>query len=202
MFWDIFLSKPFLTKLNDKKEILNKLRVLEDICIDNFLSMEWWSYTWCYRQTVQQFHFDNDNHSLMLNYNLGHFSALESSTFQHVYRDISKSCYIDELNEKVSRYVNVNLECCDEETSLASLSRISVYSDVIPVTRFHFNPYYIGEYYVYFASIEEPQPCRYVFTMCTNLVCKNPPKRSSVATTQNIPEQVIPQQNYFNRKGF
>lgn len=182
-------EQKFLPKLTNDRTLSRRLKALEGVCIDDGLSMEWWSYRWCHEKLVKQHHYDDKNHSLIQSNPLGIFIADESSMLHQIYRDNSQSCIVEQRVGKATmarnRYTEVTLECCSDMT-LAAHSKMMKYGVEDPPSRFtaafQSNSDVESPPHGFIYNVNEPEPCTYHITICSNLVCNN--ERSEKATTE------------------
>eukprot|EP00603_Paraphysomonas_imperforata_P003268 CAMPEP_0114421152 /NCGR_PEP_ID=MMETSP0103-20121206/4927_1 /TAXON_ID=37642 ORGANISM="Paraphysomonas imperforata, Strain PA2" /NCGR_SAMPLE_ID=MMETSP0103 /ASSEMBLY_ACC=CAM_ASM_000201 /LENGTH=455 /DNA_ID=CAMNT_0001589657 /DNA_START=250 /DNA_END=1617 /DNA_ORIENTATION=+ len=137
---------------------------LQNVCI--IKAIDWWSYEWCHRKEVKQFHLDVDHNAKK------HFRNPEWSLGTYVYSDYYSNEFDEETVEEVIDYyedgqmcdetekgrkTEVHLRCCSEDRAIHTYKG----ADGIPTDKI-----------LTFQQIRETQTCSYQIDLCTPLLCE------------------------------
>ena len=117
-----------------------------NICLTFATPSEWWSYRWCHKTTVEQFHINLETNKIEDAIVLGNFVKSESHDRLHVFTSKTYDCIVD--NVPRSRHVVLKYHCC--------------YEDIHATTS-------IPDVFIY--NILEPRPCRYEVSICYKKIC-------------------------------
>lgn len=185
LFQLLYSHKDKLSKLDKARDIASALKPLSDICVDNILSQNWWTYSICFGRHARQIHYDLRSNRLAQLNNLGRYMEDESSPNHQIYRETSPTCVASPTEVK-TRYTEVTIECCAGDVTLMTTSRQSYYkdedgSDSKQTSR--------PSPDLYISKVLEPVPCSYYIYVCSSLMCSKKNKKSEskavVATSNN-----------------
>eukprot|EP01038_Epipyxis_sp_PR26KG_P008658 gene8658-11701_t len=160
----------------DKKSIEEHLLPLQNSCIENSFSSEWWTYDICFGHHIQQRHYDLESNQLIASNDLGSFIASESLATHQIYRtnQDDTSCSESENGvvtvENSNRYSEIVFECCQHREDVIRNSR--KYPFQKKKAQMYRNVDATIESTTYIESVREPIPCTYYVTICSDLICK------------------------------
>ena len=138
-----------------------QLKDLEGICAD--FRLGWWSYRWCHKQQVTQFHKETDGSAVGKTTNIGIFdpertkiqkevkgSGTGTSVTYFFTKGSAKGC----TDAVAGRTAEVTLSCCRKVDTQHADSVIQL------------------------SSFKETETCKYEFKLCTSLLCKSSDPRA------------------------
>ena len=130
------------------------LAPLKSKCFDTSHVPGWWSYIWCFRDSVEQLHYDSSRDVIEANKLIGNYIGEESQSQKEVYRRKIADCQ-SAPGTYVPRRADVTISCCRDEKWSAMHDRFrenSVFGTFIE-------------------SVTEPSPCVYMLRVCSDLIC-------------------------------
>ncbi len=144
-------------------------------CFNNIFMAEWWSYVWCHSSDMRQIHFNHHTQVIEHENHLGRFIPEESGATHHIYRSDEIECMNEETGLKSARYAEVTIECCRETGRSIPFPEMAAETGGTII-----------------ASVQEPVPCSYYFTVCSEEPCTTVKTERPVAmtTTQNSEKEV------------
>jgi len=134
------------------------LEALEDYC--DTMAMGWWTYEWCHRKHIRQFHVDHVQGHVDPNWSLGNYvrTVTTNSTSGHVsladHFEGGQHC--DETGG--GRNTRVEFQCCSHDASAQQGKKRRTRKNR-------------SDSLALLTSIEEPDVCSYEVVICTPLVC-------------------------------
>ena len=150
------------------------LAALEGQC--DVLSMGWWSYEWCHRKHVRQFHVDHAAGTVDPEWSLGSFAhsqelaAGEASADQFpVVDDFAGGQHCDETGS--GRSTRVEFRCCEGAADAATAGASAKQGRGKRGKAARGSKQQAAAAVASLASISEPSVCNYEAVICTPLAC-------------------------------
>lgn len=141
------------------------LDVLLGECLSYRPKNEWWSYQWCYKDNIEQQHFDRHPLIPQVVNDVGDFveevSSDDRQTFSQTYQHSEPNCQAKGSDELTRRSATVAVKCClvDHSNKKRRLKGDTKHGTFIE-------------------KVEESSPCNYLLSVCSELVCSSEMKES------------------------
>lgn len=119
-------NDPNGPKIYGELEMVNALKPLDSMCVDNLRTHSWWTYAVCFKRSALQVHVDSRTKTLSDRILLGEYVPDESSVLRQTYRTAEAKCAAllpNGATEQLPRTTVVNLRCCDVVVHLMRQSR-------------------------------------------------------------------------------
>lgn len=130
------------------------LSPLANKCFDTAHLTSWWSYVWCFRDDVQQMHFDENRNVIESYHFIGKYIPRESLPYREVFRHNASDCQsLSGLS--ILRHADVIISCCRNENWSAMHDRFESMSE-------------LG---TFIESVSENTECEYSIRVCSDLLC-------------------------------
>ena len=137
----------------------NPLDVLLGECLDYRPRHEWWSYQWCYKDKIEQHHYERYPTVPVVVNAVGTFQGethTDSESWSQTYQHTVADCEVEESGEKIRRTATAHIKCCIVDWSSNNRKR-RFKSDV--------------KHDTFIELVEEISPCNYQLTVCSELTC-------------------------------
>ncbi|KAJ8600584.1 hypothetical protein CTAYLR_008173 [Chrysophaeum taylorii] len=152
------------------------LSSLEGVCAR--LNQGWWTYEWCHRRHVRQFHQDHAASAREPDWSLGDFARSEGADFPvgglnsavDVFDKGGQRC--DETDR--GRESRVSFECCDAAPRARRSSSSSKSSKTTKKKTKKGDAAYL-------TTVDETELCEYSLTVCAPSLCTGQPTRNATA---------------------
>lgn len=112
------------------------------------LATDYWSYQWCHKKSVSQYHFNLQTNKVDALNNIGSHvpqnDIINPDIVENWFLSEESSCVPDNKKEAKQRSAKVNIFCCKSD---------------------------FGERDLFFASVKEQIPCHYEINICANVLC-------------------------------
>ena len=149
-------------------------------CLDYRPKNEWWSYQWCYKDNIEQHHYERHPIVPSVINDVGEYKGeirtdqqSWSQTYQHAESDCQAEGSDDDL---IRRTATVNINCCLVDHSSTRKKRMKA-ADI--------------KHGTFIERVEEASPCNYLLTVCSELTCTEEMKESvRVQMQRNAPKDV------------
>jgi hypothetical protein len=161
-----------------QEEVVNPVDVLLGECLDYRPKGEWWSYQWCYKDYVEQHHYDRHPISPAIVHPVGDYKGelqLDSETWSQTHQHDEPDCEIEGSTDIVRRTATVQINCCIVDHSNPSKKLRRNTGDVLHST--------------FIESVTESSPCNYLVTVCTELTCSEETKADIQKQIERNPQQ-------------
>jgi mannosidase alpha-like ER degradation enhancer 2 len=135
-------------------------------CFNNIFMAEWWSYVWCYGDSLRQIHFNHHSQRIESEHLVGTFIEEESGPTHHIYRSTEADCLNEKTNTYSVRYAEVAIECCVETGKQVPFPEVAAEAGGTII-----------------AAVKEPMPCSYYLTVCSEKICTHQPQPIAATST-------------------
>ena len=163
--------------------------MLSGECLDYRPKSEWWAYQWCFKDKIEQHHYERHQIIPAAINAVGEFkgeTVTESDSVTQTYQHKLADCQIEGSEEKVRRTATVNIYCCMVDHSSPSNKKRLSKSD--------------NKHGTFIEHVEETTPCNYLLKVCSELICTEEMKEN-IQKQMERNQQHTKQTNHQTGKG-